>query len=738
MSQAETLLKSLSVTSTSSEQDNTFVIDSDLRVINIPSGIRNLGVESDDEVMRVKFKMPGIYCGIDLSTFVIRINYLNAKAESDIYEVTDAHKSGDYIVFTWLVGRHAAQYKGNVSFIVCLKDIDSSGNVLREFNTTIATLPILEGLEVNPKVVSKYTDLIEQWRAQLFGIGDTEEANMLAVSEAQQAALENKGAEVLATIPEDYTETYNLAHEATRTKADAITCSAQGEAITVSDSSDDHLRGLKVFGKTTQVTTTGKNLLNVEENFSLTNVKGIPVSLSAGSYIVSITNETHAGDQQPYLRFYNNNVWIQLKNGLAQTAVLSTDETLVYIYTYGMSASESVGVSASFNQLMVSTTGGDYEPYSGGVVSPSPEWPQDTISIESPTVYISGKNLFNMSGIPTKNTISHTNEGYVSVSTYYNPTGIILRDLAPSLVAGTKYRLLLDTDGAPLIWFNTCARGWYHNNVIEMTEEILNSHVTIYGVVDQTNGSTIIRNIQVVLDGASTDYETYKGTQSIEAVYTLSGIPVESEGNYTDSDGQQWICDEVDFERGIYVRRVNTIVCDGTETVTREERYGGTYRFNIMPAVLVRANPYPGGYFSHFAYDIENPIGNNEVDRMFCMWTNGRIYGRYDDMASAEELSAWLTSQYENGTPLTAKYVLETPIETPLTQDEIAAFKALYSNYPNTTVLNDSGATMELRYNADTKIYFNNLPKATDEQVWAAVDAWLTAKYGAIAEEASF
>lgn len=692
-----------------SSVDNTFVIDSDLRTIRIPSNVTNLGVESDDEVLRVKFRMPSEYCGIDLSTFKIRINYLNAIGEGDVYDVTDVTKlNGTTLAFSWLVGRHATAYKGDLKFNVCMKDVASDGTVRREFNTTIASKPVLEGLEVAEQAIAEYTDIFEQWRSMLFGVGDTEEANIKAASATEQENIAKKGTEVLASIPEDYTTAYNNADEAVRTKADAIVQSAQGDVITVNDSSDDHLRGLRLFGKTTQVTTTGKNLLNVEETFTLNKTRGIPVSLPAGSYIVSITSETHSGYQQPHLRFYTNNVWIQLKNNHAQTAVLTADETMVYLYTCGMSASESEGVTATFTQLMVSSSGGAYEPYSGGVASPSPEWPQDTVSVESPTAYISGKNLFNMSGIPTKNTISHTSEGYVSVSTYYNPTSSILRDLAPSLVAGTKYRLLLDTDGAPLIWFNTCERGWYHNNALEMTEDILNSYVTVYGVVDQTNGSTIIRNILVVPDGTSTDYETYKGTQSIEAAYILSGIPVESEGNYTDSDGQQWICDEVDFERGVYVRRINTIVCDGTETVTREERYGGTYRFNIMPAVSVRANPYPGGYFSHFTYDIESPIGNNEVDRMFCMWTNGRIYGRYDDMASAEELSAWIVSQYENGTPLTAKYVLETPIETTLTPDEISAFKTLKSIYPNTTIQNNAGAYTQVDYNADTKLYITN------------------------------
>lgn len=38
-----------------------------------------------------------------------------------------------------------------------------------------------------------------------------------------------------------------------------------------------------------------------------------------------------------------------------------------------------------------------------------------------------------------------------------------------------------------------------------------------------------------------------------------------SDGNYTDDTGQQWICDEVDLERGVYVQRVYSIIVDGED-----------------------------------------------------------------------------------------------------------------------------------------------------------------------------
>jgi hypothetical protein len=51
---------------------------------------------------------------------------------------------------------------------------------------------------------------------------------------------------------------------------------------------------------------------------------------------------------------------------------------------------------------------------------------------------------------------------------------------------------------------------------------------------------------------------------------------------------------------------------------------------------------------------------------------------------------------------------LTTPIETPLSETEIAAYRALHSNYPNTTVLNNAGAHMVVKYAADTKRYIDN------------------------------
>ena len=142
--------------------DDVVVIDNDLRTIIIPESITLLGVESDENVQTLHFQMPKTYKGLDLSEFDIRINYMNANNVGDTYAVDDSEISGENIVFTWTVGRVACMYKGNTKFIVCLKKKDASGNVLKEFNTSLASLPVLEGLETTESVVAENPDIIEQ------------------------------------------------------------------------------------------------------------------------------------------------------------------------------------------------------------------------------------------------------------------------------------------------------------------------------------------------------------------------------------------------------------------------------------------------------------------------------------------------------------------------------------------------------------------------------------------------
>lgn len=146
--------------------DDILVVDLESRSIVIPKKVSVLGVEADDETRILHFKVPRHYREVDLAEFAIRVNYKNAKSEGDMYIVTDAVIEDDWITFDWVVGRHAFTKKGNVVFNVCLKDV-FEGIVRREFNTTVAILPVLEGLETGEEIAEEHLDIFEQLREEL-------------------------------------------------------------------------------------------------------------------------------------------------------------------------------------------------------------------------------------------------------------------------------------------------------------------------------------------------------------------------------------------------------------------------------------------------------------------------------------------------------------------------------------------------------------------------------------------
>lgn len=158
----EILAGAVEVASEGATQDKVLRIDNELRTISIPSVVKLLGVESDDDVNRIEFEMPRHYGEFDLSTFSVRVNYMNANGDGDIYKVVDLVANEEKMNFSWLVGRTAFMYKGDVQFVVCLKKIAEDFVVEQEFNTTVASLPVLQGLEPDEQLIQRYPDIIEQ------------------------------------------------------------------------------------------------------------------------------------------------------------------------------------------------------------------------------------------------------------------------------------------------------------------------------------------------------------------------------------------------------------------------------------------------------------------------------------------------------------------------------------------------------------------------------------------------
>lgn len=153
-----------------SEESDICKIDDKTRAIFVPSTIVVGGVQSDKNAERIKFSCPKIVGdNLDLSKFSVRINFENVSSVDfnvsikDQYICDDVAVDGENVTFSWLIGRNAARYIGTVRFIVCAVKTDSDSNISVEWNTTIAEVPVLEGIEIDqPQIGKEEKDVINQ------------------------------------------------------------------------------------------------------------------------------------------------------------------------------------------------------------------------------------------------------------------------------------------------------------------------------------------------------------------------------------------------------------------------------------------------------------------------------------------------------------------------------------------------------------------------------------------------
>ena len=142
--------------------DAVCVIDGETRIISVPAEYKELGVESDEKVTRVKFQCPKIVGdNIDLTECNLYINYRNAGNKLNSYLVEDVTVTGDTINFSWLLSRHVTESPGTISYIVCAKKSDDTG-VINEWNTKVATGIVGIGLEATEEIEEQNIDAIEQ------------------------------------------------------------------------------------------------------------------------------------------------------------------------------------------------------------------------------------------------------------------------------------------------------------------------------------------------------------------------------------------------------------------------------------------------------------------------------------------------------------------------------------------------------------------------------------------------
>lgn len=241
-----------------------------------------------------------------------------------------------------------------------------------------------------------------------------------------------------------------------------------------------------------------------------------------------------------------------------------------------------------------------------------------------------------------------------------------------------------------------------------------------------TDGKTTIHEcteselLQLEIGSEATTYEPYRTPQilTLQTPNGLPGVPVSKDGNYTDQNGQQWVCDEIDLGRGKYVQRIE-------EHILKSK--------NITSITNSRQinSEYYGIEYNGCTKDFVGKFGNGVLcDKLAFVKPNSNINGHEITYAPGngiivfglkkslvpsgdlDEIRNYITSNN-----FAFLILIDSPIEKDLTPEEITEYKKTHTNYPTTVITNDAGAHMEVSYVADTGIYIRNMESRLSAQL---------------------
>ena len=358
--------------------------------------------------------------------------------------------------------------------------------------------------------------------------------------------------------------------------------------------------------------------------------------------------------------------------------------------------------------------------------TPTPDAPVPIVSAGdggSVAVKVTGKNLF---PVVTSANVSKINKptggvryGYVfyvpvksSVTASGNAdigTNCFVGDFDIKTQTYTQKAQLISERGGT--YAATLQSGWY---VIYLANDYLPT------VLIKLNDA----KIQLEIGTEATVYEPYhEQLLTIPTPTGLPGIPVTSGGNYTDQNGQQWVCDEVNFEKGVKVQRIASFVINAENannffvtndftnvTVATNARLQTTQKTNRDDrrngrCIFCEALPWSINAWAS-SVNAAGFIKNNSVD----LTIENSYLGLSEASTNAERKTALV--KYFTDRPCQVVYRIATPIETPLTPDEIAAYKALTTYAPDTVVQAGDGAGVKLEYQRDVNLVVKNLEDA--------------------------
>lgn len=351
--------------------------------------------------------------------------------------------------------------------------------------------------------------------------------------------------------------------------------SNQGETH-LADSDNGKIMNMMLYGKSEQFTTIGKNLLKIKDGTQT--LRGVTVTAKDGVVALKGTATESGWAVLTVDSFVLNGTYILSSNITANIRVLVANKSFKTVLEQGKSATlenaeasrvcftitegETYDISNILIQVEKGSVATSCEPYTGGIPSPNPSYPQEIKSVVNPIVKLSNED-------------------------------------------GTQFK-------------------------------------------------------------------------TVTLPYTLNAIPVSSGGNVT-INGQQYVADYVDVERGKLIKMCKEKVFDGTEKWRSESSYMVADISNF--SYVNNNNHEHMTYLLCNKYKVSTTIDNN--DNLIFIRRNGNGVVIKDTLHQST-VDDW--KKYLNDNPCIVHCLSAIPEEIDLTTEEIIAFKSLATCYPTTNI----------------------------------------------------
>ena len=567
--------------------------------------------------------------------------------------------------------------------------------------------------------------------------GATQTGKVTAEGEKQVQAVQAAAQEIIADREQIQTNKKDIA-DLRQSKAGAIVETVKGSVVQIADSAEAFMEEFKIFGKSEQITTTGAQLFDesqIEQNDSR-GFKYLNLAVGEGNFTLSSNIPKSPTDQSAYIMLVSGNVKAlgseitSNSNGVysgRSRTFPSKDGYMTIAYRNDSNTNKLITFNKYWYMLNAGDTAKPYEPFTGGKPSPSPDYPQEIkTNAENGEInanVITG-NLFpidkfkkyeinNSAKQITLNgdRISFTGKG----TTGKEDMVFFLNKEADKLsLPPGKYTLSFKSN-KPYGETNG-------ENTVEMYLIVEKKSGTVYQstgnagkrTVDIEDGDKMYFRFDINNNSMSAEfydimfnlgdtplpYEPYaEQSLAIQTPDGLPGIPVTSGGNYTDAEGQQWICDVVKEKDGVLGIERNCALVKTKKNIVANFQKNSTRRFSQTDFIDVVAKNGKS-LCSHFVY---KDWGNEETGKYTFDIRGKVVYLSTPEDMTEEELNKKISPILNDIEILVAI----KPTFEPLPPETIEAYKALHTYYPTTVVTNNANADMQLDYVADTKLYID-------------------------------